>query len=93
MSDLASFRPWHPDDVVLQMGHVPTCCCRYVCDPADTTDVKLIDVRCIGAVLTPVRDTRPMPAADDPTEYCEACCGYRSIDHVHRGPNLSGERY
>lgn len=43
----------HPDDVAIEMRHVPTCCCRYVCDPGDTTDVKLIDTRCIAAYHAP----------------------------------------
>lgn len=42
------------------------------------------------ADMTPTTD---LPAAGEPTEYCEGCCGYRSIDHVHRGPDPSGERY
>lgn len=38
----------------IRMEHVDDCCCRYVASPKDTTDVKLIDTRCIAAYLIPV---------------------------------------
>jgi hypothetical protein len=38
------------------MYHVEDCCCRYVSSPKDTTDVKLIDTRCIKAYGVPEQE-------------------------------------
>lgn len=42
-----------PSQGSIRMEHVPTCCCRYVADSGDTSDVKLLDTRCIAGYLVP----------------------------------------
>jgi len=37
----------------IRMEHVPDCCCRYVAAPNNTSDVKLVDNRCMAAYLVP----------------------------------------
>lgn len=51
----------------ITMDHVDDCCCRYVASPKDTTDVKLLDSRCIVAYRVPLAVVGAAEPSDAPS--------------------------